>query len=178
MYRPTLAIDSIGRDDPLSLDLSREHMQIVLDAMTAINLAYLRRGVRFPDLLESDVRYQLDVPAPGSACGDDDFQDIAITFRRKRGDCDDLAPIRAAQMQHRGLMVRAIALLRRSVTTAGRRHDYHIVDAWPPNLRSTAAKRLFAYRSDLGGHYPSTVYRDPSGSGLLLEDPSRLKGMR
>lgn len=163
MYRPTLAIDAIGKDDPLSLDLSREHMQILLDAITAINLSYIRRGVRFPDLLTSDVRYKLETPAPGSACGDDDWQDIAVTFRRRIGDCDDLAPIRAAQLQARGVRARAIALLRRTrPNTRWSKHDYHIVVLWPAGL----------------GSYPATVYRDPSGSGLLLEDPSRLKGMR
>lgn len=169
MYRLTLAIDAIGKDDPLSLDLSREQMQIVLDAVTAINLTYLRRGIRYPDLLASDVRYKLEQPPPGSVCGDDDWQDIAVTYRRKIGDCDDLAPIRAAQLQHRGVAARAIALLRRShAFTPQSRHDYHIVVMWPQGL----------------GSYPATVYRDPSGTRdrqgrvLLLEDPSRLKGMR
>lgn len=169
MYRLTIAVDAIGKDDALSLDMSRELMQILLDAMTAINLTYLRRGIRFPDLLASDVRYKLEQPAPGSVCGDDDWQDIAVTFRRMFGDCDDLAPIRAAQLQHRGIVARAIALLRRSNPhTRHSRHDYHIVVMWPFGLSS----------------YPPTVYRDPSGTRdrqgrvLLLEDPSRLKGMR
>lgn len=72
--------------------------------------------------------------------------------------CDDIACARAAQLQHQGIAARAIPLLRRG----NGKHDYHIVVMWPQGL----------------GSYPQTVYRDPSGSGLLLEDPSRLLGMR
>lgn len=164
MYRPTFAIDAIGRDDSTSLELAKEQMQILLDALTALNLTYIRRGIRFPDLLESNVRYDEQRPVKGSVCGDDDWADIAVTFRKGLGDCDDLAAIRAAQLQARGIRARAIPLLRRTPARGNipGKHDYHIVVMWPKGLRS----------------YPRTVYQDPSGSGLLLEDPSKLKGMR
>lgn len=157
MYRPTFAIDSIGRNDKVSLDLAREHMQALLDCLTSINRSYLKRR-RYPDILTAGVRYSEDNPQDGSACGDDDWSDIEVVMRRKIGDCDDLACVRAAQLQAQGINARAIAMLRMSPGS----HDYHIVVLWPPGLRQ----------------YPSTVYRDPSGSGLLLEDPSRLLGMR
>ena len=157
MYRPTFALDAIGRDDSTSLELAKDQMQALLDCLTAINRAYLRFRA-YPDLYSAGIRYHEDNPAPGSTCGDDDWCDIETVYRRKIGDCDDLACVRAAQLQHRGIRARAIPLLRRS----NGRHDYHIVIAWPLGLRS----------------YPKTVYRDPSGSGLLLEDPSAVLGMR
>lgn len=157
MYRPTFAVDSIGRDDPQSLELSKAHMQALLDCLTAINRAYLRHRI-YPDLYAAGVRYYEDNPAPGSSCGDDDWCDIETVFRRRVGDCDDLACVRAAQLQHRGINARAIPMLRRRNGA----HDYHIVIVWPAGLSS----------------YPRTVFRDPNGSGLLLEDPSAVLGMR
>ncbi len=157
MYRPTFALDAIGRDDAVSLDIAKTQMQALLDALTACNRAYLRH-YRVPDILTAGVRYDDDRPPRGSACGDDDWSDIMIALRRKIADCDDLGAARAAQLQHRGIAARAIPLLRRSPG----KHDYHVVVMWPKGLKS----------------YPPTVYRDPSGSGLLLEDPSRILGMR
>lgn len=157
MYRPTLALDAIGRDDPVSLDIAKVQMQALLDALTTCSRAYLTH-YRLPDILTSGVRYSDDRPPKGSVCGDDDWCDIMIALRRKIADCDDLATARAAQLQARGIAARAIPLLRRSPG----KHDYHVVVMWPKGLRS----------------YPPTVYRDPSGSGLLLEDPSKLLGMR
>lgn len=157
MYRPTFAVDSIGKDDAQNLDLAKEHMQCLLDCLTAINRSYIRRR-NYPDVMSCGVRYYEDNPPPGSTCGDDDWSDIETVMRRKFGDCDDLACVRAAQLQAKGINARAIPLLRRSPGE----HNYHIVVLWPPGLRS----------------YPNTVYRDPSGSGLLLEDPSRVLGMQ
>lgn len=156
-YRCTFAVDSIGRDDPRSLELAKAHMQALLDCLTAINRAYLQTRA-YPDLYAAGIRYHEDNPAPGSTCGDDDWCDIETVYRRRVGDCDDLACIRAAQLQAQGIPVRAIPLLRRR----GGQHEYHIVVAWPSG-RST---------------YPRTVFRDPSGSGLLIEDPSAVLGMR
>lgn len=157
MYRPTFAIDSIGRNDSTSLDLAREHMQALCDCLVSINRSYLKRR-RYPDIFAAGVGYDEDAPPNGSVCGDDDWSDIEVVMRRKKGDCDDLACVRAAQLQASGINARAIAMLKRSPEA----HDYHIVVLWPPGLRK----------------YPPTVFRDPSGSGLLLEDPSRVLGMR
>lgn len=157
MYNATFAVDSIGSNDPEDIELSKEHMQILLDAATAINKAYMRRR-RYPDILRAGVRYNPDRPPRGSICGDDAWCDIEVSLRRKIVDCDDVAPIRAAQLQMQGVRARAIALLR----ATREKHDYHIVVAWPNGLP----------------RYPGTVYRDPSGSGLLLEDPSRILGMK
>lgn len=163
MYRPTLALDAIGQDDPNSLAIAAEQMQAVVDCLTICNRAILRR-YRMPDILTAGIRYTDDRPPKGSVCGDDDWADISIVLRRKAGDCDDLAAARAAQLQQQGINARAIPLLRRKQGAFGNpgKHDYHIVVMWPKGLKS----------------YPRTVYQDPSGSGLLLEDPSRILGMR
>lgn len=163
MYRPTFALSAIGEDDPVKLAIAAEQMQALLDALTACNRS-LRRRYRFPSVLNAGIKYDPDRPAKGSVCGDDDWADLSIVFARKKGDCDDLAPARAAELQEMGIKARAIPLLRRTPAGIGRvgKHDYHIVVLWPKGLKS----------------YPPTVYRDPSGSGLLLEDPSRLLGMK
>jgi hypothetical protein len=158
MYRPTLALDAIGRDDPTSLSIAKVQMQALLDCLTTCSGAYIPHYPNLPDVLRSGVRYDDDRPPKGSVCGDDDWCDLMIVLRRKRGDCDDLAAARAAQLRARGINARAIPLLRRSPG----KHDYHAVVMWPKGLKS----------------YPPTVYPDPSGSGILLEDPSRILGMR
>lgn len=156
-YRPTFALYAVGRNDAPSLDIARTQMQALADCLTICDRAYLKYE-RIPDVLNGRIRYDKDRPPRGSACGDDDWTDIKLLNQRGIGDCDDLACARAAQLQQAGIAARAIPLLRRSNGS----HDYHIVVMWPQGLSS----------------YPPTVYKDPSGSGLLLEDPSRLLGMR
>lgn len=153
MYRPTFAIAAVGRDGS-DLELGREQMQILLDALTAINRAILRRK-RLPLLYRSGVVYDRMLPARGSACGDDDWQDVEVTYRKKKGDCEDLCCIHAAQLQLAGIKARAIPLLKQEKG----HHKYHIVVEWPKGLRE----------------YPKTVYQQ---HGLYLEDPSKVLGMR
>lgn len=154
MYRIALAVDAIGRDEPGMLDLGREQMQIALTALTSLNLAILRR-MRMPRLYESGIRYDRMTPHPGSTCGDDDWQDMLVTLRRRMGDCEDLACYRAAELQVQGIRARAIPLFMREPG----HHYYHIVVEWPRGLVS----------------YPSTVYNQ---FDMLLEDPSKVLGMR
>jgi len=172
MYRPTLAIDAVGLDDKDAIGVAMENMSDVLMALVSINRRYIKRyPSQIPLLYESGVRYDRLEPEPGSACGDDDWQDIPSILEHpdhpKLADCEDLSCWRVAELNER-FAVNAVPFIRlfadrvRDVTDGQikPRHLYHIMVRWPEGL----------------AHYPSTVYRD-SESGALLEDPSRILGM-
>jgi hypothetical protein len=172
MYRPTLAIDAIGLDDPVAIEIAMENMSDVLMALVSIDRRYLRKFPdRFPLLYESGVRYDRLDPPPGSACGDDDFQDVVTILEHpdhpRLADCEDLACWRVAELVER-FGIKAVPFIRLHAdlvhdVTDGQmkpRHLYHIMVRWPDGLAS----------------YPDTVYRDHE-TGAMLEDPSRVLGM-
>jgi len=91
MYRPTLAIDAIGLDDPRAIEIAMQNMGDVLMALVSINRRYFRNFPnRFPLLYESGVRYDRLEP-DGEVCGDDDFQDVVTVMEHPEhpmlGDC-------------------------------------------------------------------------------------------
>lgn len=159
-YRPTLSIDSIGRDNPKAVAISLRNMGHLLWALVNINKEYLAAYFdQFPPLYEAGIVYdRMDVPA-GSACGDDDWADIVAVYTLRKGDCEDLACIRVAECHVRwGLTgVGPHVMLQRSPTGRAR-HLYHIMVRWPEGLKN----------------YPSTVRRI---DGMLLECPSEVLGM-
>jgi hypothetical protein len=159
MYRPTFAVDAIGRDEPEALDIGLFAMGRLLWALVEINCEYIRRNPSVPWLYESGVAYDRLSPPPGSACGDDDWQDIATTYDKNKGDCEDLACIRVAELRTRvKIDARPRVDLRKGKTG---RHLYHILVEWP----------------ELAGYtYPSTVWR--AKDGRMREDPSRVLGMK
>ena len=71
-------------------------MQMLLEALTMANVAYLLDNPRTPTLYESGVRY-LSEPD-----GVDEWQDIPDTLERRTGDCEDLACYRVADLRVRG----------------------------------------------------------------------------
>ncbi len=161
MYRATIALDAVGRDDPKAIDISVRSMGHVLMALTLVNLEYLRAlPGQFPPLYESGIVYDRMQPPPGSACGDDDWADIAQVYRIRKGDCEDLACIRVAECHYRWGLTSVVpyVVLQRS-QHARARHLYHIMVRWPEGLRE----------------YPSTVRRE---DGMLLECPSTVLGMK
>lgn len=166
MYRPTFAVDSIGEESPQAVELALRNMGHLLNALVEIDLEYLRAfpPQRFPPLYKTGVRYDRMEPPPGSACGDDDWQDIVVTYEKKMGDCEDLACIRVAELRERwGVAAAPMVTLRRDGDGVGTpRHLYHVMVRWPETLPR-------------GTRYPSTVRRE---SGMLIECPSRVLGMK
>ena len=169
MYRPTIAIDAIGLDDPVAIEIALENMSDVLMAVVSINRRYMRHfPSRIPLLYESGVRYDRLDPV-GDTCGDDDFQDVVTILEHPDhpglGDCDDLACYRIAELNER-YRVEAVPYIRLyadRVFSDGAmrpRHLYHILVRWPEGL----------------AEYPETVHQDPE-TGALLEDPSKELGM-
>lgn len=68
-------------------------LDFLLEALTAANVAYLLLRPETPTLYESGVRYEEEPP------GRDEWQDIPDTIVRRRGDCEDLACWRMADLR-------------------------------------------------------------------------------
>jgi len=172
MYRPTYAIDAIGRNEPAAKQISLPIMGYLLWALVKIDMLYLRT---FPEdfatpLYEADIVYGDEEPEPGTACGDDDWRDIAVVYRMKVGDCEELAAARCAELRVRwGIDARPMAMLQIFKRDGGRkpRHLYHILVRWPTTLPN-------------GLKYPSNVKKiqDQDGQWMLVEDPAEVLGMR
>lgn len=185
MYRPTFALDAIGRNEPGSIQLAVEVMGDACEFLTKVNRRYLRRfppcacragllrdpktGVwscprcrqrMFPLLYTAGIVYDRMTPN-GPACGDDDWADLPTVYRLNRGDCEDIACIRVAELQEYGIAPGAVPYVYLDLDNPNARakHMYHIQVRWPEGLRA----------------YPATVRRI---DGMLIEDPSEVLGMK
>lgn len=162
MYRPTFAVDCIGEDSEEAIALSIRQMQHLLHCLVAMNLEYFKLyNDRMPWLYSSGVKYDRMEPPPGSACGDDDWQDVRTCLKRGLADCEELAAWRVAELRYRS-KVQAdtyVTLQRMGAGIGSSRHLYHIQVKWPRGLRE----------------YPATVYEN---GGSLIEDPSAVLGMK
>jgi hypothetical protein len=163
MYRPTFAFDAIGRNDPTAVRIGMRIMAEAVDFLARADVVYFEElGLsQFPPLYEAHVRYGDDKPAPGTACGDDDWRDVAVLYNKRVGDCEELAAARLAELRYRW-SVRAVpaVLLQREGSRRGGRglHLFHVMVRWPEDLL----------------RYPSTVRRR---YGMMLECPSEVLGM-
>lgn len=161
MYRPTFAFDAVGRDDPDARKITLEIMGEAILFLARVDLIYLKT---YPDqflpLYQAGIHYGDDRPAPGTACGDDDWRDVAVLYRLGVGDCEDLASARIAELWRAGQWDVTTTVLFNRTRRLGSRpeHLFHIFVRWPEGL----------------GSYPSTVQRR---SGMLLECPSEVLGM-
>ncbi len=72
-------------------------LEHLLEALTLVNVAWLREQPAAPWLYESGVRYEEEPP------GRDEWQDIPETIKRREGDCEDLACWRLAELRVRSL---------------------------------------------------------------------------
>jgi hypothetical protein len=141
-------------------------MEILLEALCQIDEGYLRKYPdQFPPLYEAGIVYDRMTPPAGSACGDDDWQDLAVLYQMKKGDCEDLACARAAELRVRwGIPARPYVALQQVSRGGKTRHLYHIMVEWPEVLPG-----------HLDG-YPETVRR--MSDGTLVECPSEVLGMK
>ena len=89
----------------------------LLEALTAVNVAWLREHPDAPWLYESGVLYE-EEPA-----GRDDWQDIPETLLLRTGDCEDLGCWRLGELRTRGREY-AIPYVRK--TLVGPRTVYHV----------------------------------------------------
>ena len=67
-------------------------LNVLLQALTSVNILWLRRNQSAPSLYASGVRYKREPQ------GREDWQDIPETISRRDGDCEDLACWRSAEL--------------------------------------------------------------------------------
>lgn len=96
---------------------SRAMIEGALEGLTRANVIVLR-GLNLPYLYSSGVAYRRE-PA-----GREDWLTADQTYKRKFGDCEDLAAWRAAELRLEGIPARA------AVLRTGRRR-FHAVVRWP-----------------------------------------------
>lgn len=72
--------------------LSEQTLQILLHALTNVDVVFLKRHPRVPDLYRSGIRYMEEPP------GQEDWQDIPTSLRMRFADCEDVAAYRAAEL--------------------------------------------------------------------------------
>jgi hypothetical protein len=104
-------------------NLSNEMLQVLLDALTAIDCELLTRRPDIPNVYASGVRYEEEPPS----C--EDWQDAATCLRMGKADCDDLSCWLSAQRRIRE------GVDARSVWKSKKREDggylYHILTKLP-----------------------------------------------
>lgn len=171
MYRPTFAFDAIGRDDPKAVRIGQRLMRKAVMFLADVDIVYLQElPGQFKPLYQAGIRYGDDKPAPGTACGDDDWRDIATLHKFKVGDCEELAAARIAELRYfRGVNAVPAILLQRDLPAASggkRLHLYHIMVRW--------------VGPDRNGRYDPTVkaLKTKGGSTIMVECPSEILGMR
>lgn len=102
----------------------------LLQSLTALNHRYLKE--RWTPLYESGVRYQRE------RRGQEQWAAVPIVLERGHGDCEDLACWRAAELQHRGIGARAIALEK----PRRRGRLFHVVTQYPDGRIEDPSRKL------------------------------------
>jgi hypothetical protein len=103
--------------DTLSDEAKRAALSHLLEALTAVNVAWLTEHPSAPLIYESGVRYEEEPH------GRDDWQDIPETIALRVGDCEDLGCWRIAELRTR-VREYAVPFVKRSIE--GPRTVYHI----------------------------------------------------
>jgi hypothetical protein len=141
----------------------------LLDALVMDNMLFLRLN-HAPPLYKSGVRYREEPTtiitfADGRQQQVEEFASLPIVFGRKWGDCDDLAPIRAAELRNKG--EEATIRIQWKKQPSGRKL-YHIVVRRPPNISDFNPNFMVKLTSMVNGRPQVTS---------IIEDPSRALGM-
>jgi len=118
--------------------LSESTLTAALVGLTAFNAEWLRAHPSAPTLYESGVRYQREPR------GNERWQVLPDLLRTKRGDCEDLAAARAAELQVSGEDPDAVAVAR-----AVRPGLWHIVVARGDGTTEDPSKVLGMGKRDI-----------------------------
>jgi hypothetical protein len=91
-------------------NVSAPVLNAALEAVTRLNESMLQNGEAptFEEGLKRGVKWKPEPP------GEEHFDHAAAVFRRKWGDCDDIAPWWAASLRHSGEDPDAVAIVKRS----------------------------------------------------------------
>lgn len=131
MYRVTFVVNLFN--GPEQRARSGRALEIMLKALTAINLDFLLHNPNTPKLYDSGVIYQ------NEPRGREDWQDIPTTLLLGNGDCEDLACWRSAELQAQGIFARPVYRWRK---LEGGGVLYHILVRWPDGRIEDPSKRL------------------------------------
>jgi len=99
-YRITYALDLFN--GPKERELSHATLNVMLEALTKIDVLYLLRHPETPSIYKAGVKYMEEPP------GQEDWQDIPTTISMGIGDCEDVACWRTAELIVRGIPAKAI----------------------------------------------------------------------
>jgi len=109
-------------------------LQLMLSALTMINVDFLKVNPSCPRLYDLGVRYEIE-PA-----GREDWQDIPTTIRRKTGDCEDLSSHLAAELQVKdGIAAWPTFTWRMRPSGA---YLYHVLTRYPDGRIEDPSRRL------------------------------------
>lgn len=176
MYRPTFVIDAIGRAEDWAIDPALDIMGELLWCLVHMDQIYLRLlGHQLPYLYDAGIVYGDAEAVPGTTCGDDDWRDIGILYDLHKGDCEELASARCAELRSRyGVPAKPMVMLQRGKGLKRQRHLYHIVVRWPEPSQMPIAPNGQPYG------YPSHLKLVPQkdGSNAIVEDPAEMLGMK
>jgi hypothetical protein len=117
-------------------EFSRQNKKLLwlLEALIKCNSIYLASNPKTPLLYASGVRYQREPR------GQEEWQDIPTIMKLQRGDCEDLAAWRAAELRTRGVFAKGHLKWyhsRSALVTL-----YHVVVKLPDGSIDDPSKRL------------------------------------
>ena len=107
---------------------SEESIQALLDTLTVLDALFLRSHGSIPGIYQSGVRYARER-------GREEWLTVPVILSRGRGDCEDLACWRAAEMRVHGIDARAVVY--RSAP-----HMFHVVVEHPDGSREDPSREL------------------------------------
>ena len=113
----------------IKVSATRRHLTALLEGLVALNCVILEDNPRTPSIYKAGVRY---VPEPR---GFENWLTIDQVIRAGKGDCEDLAAARVAQLRRVGIYARAV------VIRTGRKR-FHAVVRWPDGQIEDPSKKL------------------------------------
>lgn len=159
--RITLVMDLFSGEH--ERQLSHATLNVLLNALTHIDVLYLRRHSETPRIYTSSVRYMEEPP------GAEEWQDIPTCLQMGDMDCEDAACWRSAELQVFGDEMHSVVEARRSKGSAE-------IGSAAQAPRSIDAVPVFRYQKRKDGSYLYHILVEkPDGT---VEDPSYVQGMR
>lgn len=109
----------------------------MLEALVQVNLIYLRSHPDTPLLYESGIRYKSEIHSFGIS--KEEWFDIPHLLERMKGDCEDLACYRVAELRHSGVRAK-VAVKDKDLTPTTTL--FHVLVQWPNGRLEDPSKKL------------------------------------
>lgn len=121
MAMPAITFDVFLFRTPEDRKRSQRCVLWLMEALTQINVTWIKSHPDTPPLYEAGIVYEAEPP------GQEVWQDVPTLIERRKGDCEDLACYRAAELRAAGINVRPYIKWRKE----GDGYVYHAVLMWP-----------------------------------------------